>query len=1155
MKGWFGLLLLFGLVLLAGCRQPDVPTPTPVVVDMPMVQEGVLISELLYGVAGDNNREFVELYNAGTAAVDLRNWSLWYRFQESGQEERLIYWNSSTEIPGHGYYLLARQGQDWVADATFDLPLAQKGGVVLRNTAGEVVDVLGWGDAPEGFFMGQPAEMPALGSSLERLAGTGGGNNVFSGNNQADFGMNPNPNPQNSGAEVIPPLPALLRIAWDVPQTIIPGEQVNVGVVVGNLTTEALADVRAVVPLPEGFTVLSLPEGAVAEDGRVVWTVGELSAMGESAGTISLQSPYTYAQLILRGAYAEWNGERRYGQIAQVTLGGGVVPIGVARQMVGQEAIIEGVATMFTGGFFAGSTGTKFYMEDGTGGIQVYIPGGMGIVQVKIGDRVRVTGGMEVYRDSLEIVPDPSGVEIIQEVAGTPPPLPVSLTDINSNDQILGRLTQVEGTITAIVEESFSYEIDVMDNAGTVALVLLEKDTGATAEPLEVGQQYEITGISEFYIGQRQIKPRLQQDFRLVYPPVLRLTQEAPLTIKEGETITVAITVYNHTAAPMNGLQLTTSVPASGATLIDLLDGGVLNGEQLQWSLPALAADGASATVRYRLQVAATDKPFVELQPALATATEWTEPAVATARHTFLGDSVPIWAIQGQDFVSPYVQQELPTAGVVTAVFPDLGGFWLQEWATDGNEQTSAGIFVLLPKSGYTSPNRGDYLQLTAKVRELSGQTTLSPISPEAIVTLSSAAAIPLPITYDPPQEPTAALTYNESLEGMLVSVTEPATAIAPMNRFGEYVLVYQRYGVSTAPRGAANGFFIMIDDGSQVAHENSETLGYTIQQGDVVSQLAGPLAYTFDHYKIEPVAMPVVQRTELPLPALPTIADGQFSIATFNAENLFDHRPPHPSSPLPPDQAGYELRLNKLAETILAMGSPTVVGLQEIESLQVLEELVLLPQLVELAYQPFLIEGGDSRGIDVAFLVRENAGITIGNVENYPAPEGLTSRHPLVLPLTLTLAGQSQTIYLINNHFTALSGGEAATEPQRTAQANWNVTIMEQLRTKEPEAWFVVLGDLNSFYQTPPINSLQATGLRHINEFFADPSQYPYTYIFEGATQALDHILLSPELFAHLQQVEPLHLNTPFSFPEADDTSARHLSDHDPLIIILGGW
>jgi predicted extracellular nuclease len=87
---------------------------------------------------------------------------------------------------------------------------------------------------------------------------------------------------------------------------------------------------------------------------------------------------------------------------------GGAIPIAVARTLEGKRVTVEGIATMYTDGFYAGTTGTKFYLEDETGGIQAYCPGGKDLVTVDVGDRVRVTGEIEVYRDSKPVQKSPS---------------------------------------------------------------------------------------------------------------------------------------------------------------------------------------------------------------------------------------------------------------------------------------------------------------------------------------------------------------------------------------------------------------------------------------------------------------------------------------------------------------------------------------------------------------------------------------------------------------------------------------------------------------------------------------------------------------------------------------------------------------------------
>jgi predicted extracellular nuclease len=185
-----------------------------------------------------------------------------------------------------------------------------------------------------------------------------------------------------------------------------------------------------------------------------------------------------------------------------------------------------------------------------------------------------------------------------------------------------------------------------------------------------------------------------------------------------------------------------------------------------------------------------------------------------------------------------------------------------------------------------------------------------------------------------------------------------------------------------------------------------------------------------------------------------------------------------------------------------------------------------------------------------VAYIVRGDRA-TVESAAAYPAPDGLTSRPPLVVKVVVHLEGGDQTMYVLNNHFSSLSSGEAATEPRRTAQAAWNVTVMAQIQADDPEAQFVVLGDLNSFYQTLPIDTLQDGGLRHVYEWFGD-EPLPYTYIYQGRTQTLDHILVSDGLYEHVTTVEALHINADYSLPLPDDATARRVSDHDPLLAVF---
>jgi predicted extracellular nuclease len=271
----------------------------------------------------------------------------------------------------------------------------------------------------------------------------------------------------------------------------------------------------------------------------------------------------------------------------------------------------------------------------------------------------------------------------------------------------------------------------------------------------------------------------------------------------------------------------------------------------------------------------------------------------------------------------------------------------------------------------------------------------------------------------------------------------------------------------------------------------------------------------------------------------------------TWNVENLFDILDPHPASPPRPRKANYELDLTKVANTLLAAGAPTIVSLQEVENLGIMEDLAAHELLSPFGYQPVLLEGTDSRGIDVAYLVRGDRA-QILDVQQFVAPEGLTSRPPLLIKVQLDMGDENRVLYILNNHFTSLAGGEAATEPRRAAQSAWNIEIIDRLRIADPDAHFVVLGDLNSFYDSLPIDVLRESGLRHVFELL--PGEERYTYIYQGVAQTLDHILVSPSLWAALEEVHVLHTNADFAIPDPEDDSPIHKSDHDPVIVILDG-
>jgi predicted extracellular nuclease len=1120
------------------------------------VPGGILISEVLPGIHGvDNNLEFIELYNAGASVVDLSGWSLWYRLADNKEESLLHAWEERADIPGQGHYLLVRAGSDVgnVADAEYSGSLFErKGGLALRDPDGATVDALVWGEGPSDYLSGLSAPVPEGGASIERLPGGDAGNQQSTGDNGIDFAVNPAPSPQNTG-DPPTPLPAEhLAIRLVAPATVEPGSHLEYTIEIENLTSQSLSDLQVSIPVPAGFEVTAAPPGAALAGGRIEWTLADLASGATESTTVQLQSPWTYLTDLVGGYYVMSSGGAysAYGPPLPIAVEGGAIPVGTARTLTGETVTVEGIATMYTDGYYAGSTGTKFYMEDDTGGIQVYCPGGKDLVNVKVGDHVRVTGEIEIYRDSVEIIPStyPDDVAVLESGGDAPLPKPVTVAEATKDENVLGSLLSVKGMTTRLEEFTYSYEADLMDDEGNIILVYIEKDTGVTTEPLDVGNLYEITGISELYNGTWQIKPRFQTDLAEIFPPELMLHMDVRNSILPGEALTYTLTAYNHTSEPLTNVRIEAAPPAEGAELAKILDGGVQEGPVITWVLPELAGGGASASVRYRVAVGedAVDKLAVDI--ATATADQWPEPAETDRLLTFIGSGVPIWAIQGPGMASPYVRDQATTAGIVIGVFPELGGFWIQETETDDDPATSAGLFVLVGESD-TSLQLGDSVRVSGKVRERSGQTLLEIQDVADIEVLGTNNLLPEAVELDPPLENSDAQEYYESLEGMLVQISEPVIAVGPTTKYGETALVRHEWGVDRVMKDDPTGLLIFIDDGAADTHYDSSSLAFPLKTGDTLLRAEGPLAFTYDNYKIEPISLPEISPVERPLPELAPAAAGQFSVATFNVENLFDSSEPHPSDLPLPSRSQYELDLAKTASAIQAMGAPTIVGLQEVENIGILEKLVQQDSISVFDYQPFLVEGTDSRGIDVAYLVRADQA-SVQGASAFTAPEGLTSRPPLVITTTIHLEGGDQTVYVINNHFTSMSGGELPTEPRRKAQSAWNATLVQWILEQDPEAHVIVMGDLNSFYESSPLDLLREAGLRHAYEF-VEPDR-PYTYLYQGVSETLDHILMTPALYEGLARVSVLHVGADYPPPLPGDSSAQAASDHDALVVIF---
>ncbi len=149
--------------------------------------------------------------------------------------------------------------------------------------------------------------------------------------------------------------------------------------------------------------------------------------------------------------------------------------------------------------------------------------------------------------------------------------------------------------------------------------------------------------------------------------------------------------------------------------------------------------------------------------------------------------------------------------------------------------------------------------------------------------------------------------------------------------------------------------------------------------------------------------------------------------------------------------------------------------------------------------------------------------------------------------------APSAYSLRLIVNHWKSKAGDEELNGMRRTAQAQHVASLAQQPLVDDPSAHVVVAGDLNDFPDSVPLQTLLQTEPPLVNTVDFLPASERYTYIFNGASQTLDYLVVSPAMVDDLVALEPLHFNTRFAYPlDTDVDTIFHASDHDPLRLRL---
>jgi len=199
-------------------------------------------------------------------------------------------------------------------------------------------------------------------------------------------------------------------------------------------------------------------------------------------------------------------------------------------------------------------------------------------------------------------------------------------------------------------------------------------------------------------------------------------------------------------------------------------------------------------------------------------------------------------------------------------------------------------------------------------------------------------------------------------------------------------------------------------------------------------------------------------------------------TIAFYNLENLFDtindvtkNDEASPIMELKSNKSKvYWDKIDKLSSTIAKIGlnktntSPAIIGVSEVENLNVLEDLIASKHLAKNNYGIIHYDSPDKRGIDVALLYQKKYFTPIYH-EAFN-PKIYKNNRPIYTRDQLLVSGylDDELIHLIVNHWPSRRGGELASRPYREKAAYQNTQIIAQIRAQDANAKILVMGDFN---------------------------------------------------------------------------------------------
>lgn len=543
---------------------------------------------------------------------------------------------------------------------------------------------------------------------------------------------------------------------------------------------------------------------------------------------------------------------------------------------------------------------------------------------------------------------------------------------------------------------------------------------------------------------------------------------------------------------------------------------------------------------------------------------------------------VHTYDIQGAGHISPMVNQTVLTEGVVTALDTSGSrGFWIQDQTGDGNDSTSDAVFVYTGSA--PTVHVGDLVEVKGVVDEYQGSDTnnltITEVDASQVTVTGTGTVAPTIIGEGGRLVPTEsvdsdhltvfnpdhdAIDFFESIEGMLVTVKNAQAVDAT---YSGSTWVVSDDGADATGMNSRGGITISADDQNPEkiqVYEDSGVSGINASyvMGDHLGDVTGVVSYYGGQFELLPLSVGSTATAGI-APRETTTITGDADHVTIGAYNVENLDPGDPQSKF--DQLGYDIAHN--------LGSPDIVGLEEIQdadgagagtdysgaaTLQKLVDAIAAAggphyQFAEISPTANNETGGEPNGnIRQAFLYNaDRVSLVDGSLHQISDDDPTNgdaynnSRKPLVGDFVF----HGETITVVDIHDYSRGGSEEnfgqdqpslnSGDQRRIDQTAPVERYVQGVEQANPDAHVVVMGDFNGFQFETAQTQLETGGILKNLTTLLDPTDR-YSYSFEGNSQQIDNLFVSPTLQPDAN-FDIVHLNT-------GDGDSRP-TDHDPIV------